>query len=73
MCANCKRKKKDITPTKHGVVWTLEHIVPVYDEGAHAHDNVEVLCYQCNYAKNAKPPEQWELENGRLPLNFGAR
>ena len=73
MCANCKRKKKDIPPSKSGVVWTLEHIIPIYGKGAHAADNTEVLCFNCNSAKRNKPPEQWELENGRLPLNFGAR
>ena len=73
MCANCKRKEKEIPPTKRGIVWTMEHIVPVDDDGAHAVDNVEVLCYSCNSAKRNKSPEQWEFENGRFPLNYGAR
>ena len=66
MCANCKRKGKRTD-------WHLEHIVPITDEGAHAHDNIEVLCAYCNLSKGAKDPDKWELENGRLPLNFGAR
>ena len=66
MCANCKTDGVD-------VAWHLDHIMPLALGGAHMEDNVQVLCQPCNNRKGAKPPEQWELENGRLPLNFGAR
>lgn len=72
MCANCKRKENKISSVKGKGKWAIDHIVPLSRGGANANDNIEVLCWECNGSKHAKMPEDWELENGRLPFNFGS-
>ena len=72
-CASCKRMESRILKGPQGVKWNIDHVIPVSDLGANAIENIEVLCYWCNHAKSNKSPEEWELENGRLPFNLGAR
>lgn len=76
-CANCKRTSGKIKALKisknRPYKWTMDHIIPLFLGGADANDNIEILCWQCNATKNAKSPEDWELENGRLPLSYGSK
>ena len=59
MCANCKVKGINVN-------WHLDHIVPLKHGGNHTKDNIQILCASCNLKKQAKMPEQWAHENGRL-------
>jgi 5-methylcytosine-specific restriction endonuclease McrA len=44
----------------------LDHIEPLARGGAHADDNMQLLCPPCNRFKNAKDPIAWAQSQGRL-------
>jgi len=58
-CTNCKA---DLRDTGHH----LDHITPIDLGGAHADENLQLLCPTCNLRKFNKEPIAWANENGRL-------
>lgn len=38
---------------------TIDHIIPISRGGAHASDNLAVVCYRCNSTKHASTPAEW--------------
>ena len=64
-CANpvCGHKH---TETRWGKL-TVDHIVPLILGGANSIDNIQPLCYRCNYSKNNKVYDyRQEFFNARL-------
>lgn len=57
-CVNCR---KSLIKKYH-----VDHIIPIALNGDNDINNLQGLCPSCNMNKNAKPPEQWAKENGRL-------
>lgn len=57
-CANCRC---DIR-----YAYEVDHIVPLAAGGAHADENLQLLCGDCNRRKGAKDPIRWAQEQGRL-------
>jgi len=53
-CPICKRKWSEIPsrPNKrYKYVWTKDHIIPLNSGGKDSIDNIQPLCYQCNFGK----------------------
>ena len=53
-CPGCHRKWQDIPPrpdSRYKSVITKDHIVPLTLGGSDAIDNLQPLCYRCNFAK----------------------
>ena len=53
-CPNCKRKWSEIPrrPDKrYKFVWTKDHIIPLNKNGSDKIENIQPLCYQCNFGK----------------------
>lgn len=57
-CANCRCVIKN--------AFQIDHIVPLARNGAHADENLQLLCAGCNRRKSAKDPIRWAQEQGRL-------
>jgi hypothetical protein len=53
-CPLCFRKWSEIKlrPDKrYKYVWTKDHITPLNQSGSDSIDNIQPLCYQCNFGK----------------------
>jgi 5-methylcytosine-specific restriction endonuclease McrA len=44
----------------------VDHIMPLTRGGSDGPENLQLLCPHCNLRKNAKTPEQWAKEQGKL-------
>lgn len=59
-CYYCERPfSKTLKPT-------IDHILPLNKGGSHTIDNLCLACKSCNSKKNAKHPEEWAKQIGRL-------
>lgn len=45
----------------------LDHQMPLARGGAHADENMQMLCPHCNCTKGARDPVEWEREMGLRP------
>lgn len=53
-CMICQRAWEDIPPRpnkRYKHVWTKDHTIPVSLGGSDAIENIEAVCYQCNFGK----------------------
>ena len=57
-CATCQT---DIASNFH-----VDHIMPIALGGNNWPSNLQCLCPSCNLRKNAKHPDDWAKENGKL-------
>ena len=67
-CALCRQKLPINASEIH-----VDHNIPKHKGGPDTVDNLQASCKTCNLRKGAKSPEQWEMENGRLPLKYGTK
>lgn len=53
-CPGCKRKWSEIPPRpdkRYKFVWTKDHITPLNQGGTDLIENIQPLCYRCNFGK----------------------
>lgn len=62
LCASCRTKLIESGDRKFHV----DHIMPLARGGSNDKHNLQCLCPTCNLRKNAKHPDTWAAENGRL-------
>jgi hypothetical protein len=56
-CPKCKRKWNEIPKRgnkRYKTVWTKDHINPLLNGGSNSIENIQPLCYQCNFGKGHK-------------------
>ena len=56
-CPGCKRRWSEIEPRpnpRYKFVWTKDHIKPLSKGGTDDIRNIQPLCYQCQFHKNAR-------------------
>lgn len=61
-CAGCKKRLGKFEDGK----WHHDHVMPIALGGANTIENAQILCQSCNCRKQAKHPERWAAELGRL-------
>ncbi len=57
VCPSCRRRWSKIPPrpdTRYKNTWTKDHILPLSRGGSDAIQNIQPLCYQCQFKKGSK-------------------
>ena len=60
----CARPLKDPGKSDSGLVYHLDHYIPLAKGGTHTDSNLVLLCFKCNLSKHDTLPDEWARANG---------
>lgn len=65
-CQICKQKLNLKRQIPHALAATIDHTIPLYQDGEHSYKNTQLACFRCNSKKGSRT-----LDGGEQLLLFG--